>query len=215
MTTCITHGSDGQGELRHGVEGVGATVNQLLNKLGKGGPGSPLGRERLDLLLGRDLTGDQKPEESLGEGLSTAGGSRELLLALRDGESSESDTLIGIEDGSLPNETLDSSHTTVGLVDGDLTERLGSMGSTGGLDVLDLLGDDLSETLLQGLSTSSRGVGPPGSNRGLYKIHNRMSINQLFSLFITFFETPRHSSRAPLERSRHLPEFGECFGRRT
>ena len=73
-----------QGELGHGVEGVGATVNELLNELGNIGTSSPLGGQVTDLLLGGDLTSQEKPEETLREGLLTTGSLRQKLLALGD-----------------------------------------------------------------------------------------------------------------------------------
>lgn len=56
--------SDGEGELGHGVEVSGAVVDELLDELGNVGTGSPLGGQVADLLLGRDLTGQEKPEET-------------------------------------------------------------------------------------------------------------------------------------------------------
>jgi hypothetical protein len=66
------------------VKGVGAAVDELLNELGDIGASSPLGRQITDLLLGGDLTGQQKPEETLREGLLTTGGLGQKLLALGD-----------------------------------------------------------------------------------------------------------------------------------
>lgn len=60
----VLKSSDGKRELSHWVEGVGATVNQLLDELGDIGAGSPLGREVANLLLGGNLTGEEKPEET-------------------------------------------------------------------------------------------------------------------------------------------------------
>lgn len=90
----VVEGSDGEGELRHGVEGGRASVEDLLNELGEVGAGSPLLGESLNLLLGGDLTGDEEPEETLREGLGTTGGLGEELLALGDGLATEADTLI-------------------------------------------------------------------------------------------------------------------------
>ena len=120
-----------KGELGHGVEGVGAAVDELLNELGDLGAGSPLGGELADLGLGGDLTGQEKPEETLGEGLLSSGSAGKDSLALGDlkgrylaaararqlpiydagrllggvggayGLATEADTLISIENGSL------------------------------------------------------------------------------------------------------------------
>lgn len=101
-----THSVNGDGELSHGVESVGASVDELLNKLGELGTSSPLLGEALDLLFGGDLTGDEEPEETFRKGLRTTGSSGELGLNLGDSEISESDTLIGVKDGTLPDEAL-------------------------------------------------------------------------------------------------------------
>lgn len=119
-----TYSVNGDGELSHGVESVGASVDQLLNELGDGSPGSPLLGETLDLLVGRDLTSQKQPEESFRQGLGTTRSSGELLLALGDGQATESDTLVGVENGTLPDKALDTSHTTVSHVDGDIAEDL-------------------------------------------------------------------------------------------
>lgn len=60
----VLESSDGQRELSHGVKVGRAVVDQFLDELGDVGTGSPLGREIADLLLGRDLAGKQKPEET-------------------------------------------------------------------------------------------------------------------------------------------------------
>jgi hypothetical protein len=78
----VLKSSHGERELSHGVEGVGATVDELLNELGDIGTGSPLGRQITDLLLGGDLAGQQEPEETLGQGLLTTGSLGQELLAL-------------------------------------------------------------------------------------------------------------------------------------
>lgn len=148
----VLEGSDGQRELGHGVEVVGAVVDELLDELGDIGAGSPLGGQITDLLLGRDLTGQEKPEEActpkfdfsshqlkysytnsatvlltFGEGLLATGSLGEDLLALRDGLSTESDTLLGVEDGTLPDERLDATGTAIDLVEGDLVDNLGTV----------------------------------------------------------------------------------------
>lgn len=101
----------------------------------------------------------------------------EELLALGDGFATETDTLLRVEDGTLPDEALDATGTTVDLVESDLVDNLGTMlpiiqlldvdsrGLMGraiwgigvcalakSLDLLDLLGKLLSEALLQGLA---------------------------------------------------------------
>lgn len=97
----VLKGCDSKGELSHGVEVVGAAVNELLDELGDIGAGSPLSREVADLLLGGNLAGQQKPEETcacqrpyistlsgskqtFGQGLLAARSLGEQLLALGD-----------------------------------------------------------------------------------------------------------------------------------
>jgi hypothetical protein len=89
-----TNGGDSKGELGHGVKSGRARVDQVLNELGDRSSGSPVGGEGGALLLGRDLSGEEEPEESLGKGLGSSGSLGEELLALGDGLSSESDTLV-------------------------------------------------------------------------------------------------------------------------
>lgn len=60
----LLESGDGKGELGHGVQVGRAAVDQLLDELGDVGAGGPLGGEVADLLLGGDLTGQEKPEET-------------------------------------------------------------------------------------------------------------------------------------------------------
>lgn len=99
-----THGSDGERELRHGVERRRAGVDEVLDELGDGGAGGPVGRELGALLGGRDLARQEQPEEGLGQGLVTAGRLGQELLALGDGLAAEADTLVGVKDGSCGSE---------------------------------------------------------------------------------------------------------------
>lgn len=59
--------------------------------------------------------------------LLATGSLGENLLALGNGLATESDTLLGVEDGTLPDEGLDATGTTVDLVEGDLVDDLGAM----------------------------------------------------------------------------------------
>lgn len=97
---------DGNRELSHWVEGSWAAVDELLNELWNIGAGGPVSREVADLLLRWDLAGKEKPEKTLWKWLLSAWCLWKLLLALWDGQSAETDTLLGIEDGSLPDEGL-------------------------------------------------------------------------------------------------------------
>jgi hypothetical protein len=46
------------------VEGAWAAVDELLNELWHLGAGSPVGGQITDLLLGWNLAGEKKPEET-------------------------------------------------------------------------------------------------------------------------------------------------------
>lgn len=64
---------------------------------------------------------------TFGEGLFATGSLGEDLLALGDGLSTESNTLLGVEDGTLPDEGLDATGTAIDLVEGDLVDDLGAV----------------------------------------------------------------------------------------
>jgi hypothetical protein len=66
-TGLLLKGSHSQRELAHGVEGVGATINNVLDVRGNGRSRSPISRELLDLLLGRNLTSNEEPEKTFGQ----------------------------------------------------------------------------------------------------------------------------------------------------
>lgn len=123
----VLESSDGQRELSHGVEVAGAAVDELLNELGDVRAGSPLGRQVADLLLAGNLAGQEQPEETLGEGLLATRGLGEDLLALGDGLATETDTLLGVEHGTFPDQALDTTGTTVDLVESDLVNDLGAV----------------------------------------------------------------------------------------
>jgi len=77
-------------ELGHWVEGVGATIDELLDELGDPGAGSPFGGESADLLLSGDLSGQEKPEKTLGQRLLSSRSLGEKGLAFRNLESTAS-----------------------------------------------------------------------------------------------------------------------------
>lgn len=143
----LLEGSDGHRELSHGVQVVGAAVDELLDELGKVGTGSPLGGQGANLGLRGNLTGQEEPEKtcrllvSLGyscalscncqltlrKRLLATGSLGEELLAFWDSLATETDTLLRVEDGSLPDEALDATGTTVDLVKSDLVNDLGTV----------------------------------------------------------------------------------------
>lgn len=144
----VLQSGHGQRELSHGVKGARAAVDELLNELGDIGASSPLRRQVADLLLGGDLASQQQPEETFRKGLLAAGGLGQELLNLGDlrwphcetcvfmrtspdgdrsktyGTTPEADTLLRVEDGTLPHKSLDTTGTTISLVEGDLADHL-------------------------------------------------------------------------------------------
>jgi hypothetical protein len=64
---------------------------------------------------------------TFGERLLATGSLGEDLLALGDGPATESDTLLSVEDGTLPDEALDATGTAIDLVEGDLVDDLGTV----------------------------------------------------------------------------------------
>jgi hypothetical protein len=76
------------------VQGRRASVKDFLDELGNGSASGPLLGESGNLLLGRDLTGDEQPEETFWEGLAATWSFGEEFLALGNGLATESDTLV-------------------------------------------------------------------------------------------------------------------------
>jgi len=130
---------------------VGAAVNNLFNELGDFGTGSPLSGEGADLGFRRDLASQEKPEETLRKRLLATRGLGKKLLALGDGLAAEADALLSIEDGALPDKALDTTGTAIDLIKSDLVDNLGAMFLSEGLDLLDLLREELSKALLESL----------------------------------------------------------------
>jgi len=60
----VLESGDCDGELCHWVKVAWASVDELLDELGDACAGSPVGRKLADLLLGWDLTSQEKPEET-------------------------------------------------------------------------------------------------------------------------------------------------------
>jgi len=88
------------------VKGVWAPINQLLYKFGDLGTSRPFLRKSLGLFLGRDFSSEQQPEKTFGQWFVPAWRFRELFLTFRDGQVSETDTFVGIQDGSFPDQAL-------------------------------------------------------------------------------------------------------------
>lgn len=64
---------------------------------------------------------------TLRKGLLATGSLGEKLLALGDGLATESDTLLSIENGTLPDKGLDTTGTAIDLVECDLVDDLGTV----------------------------------------------------------------------------------------
>ncbi len=113
----------------------------------------PLLGQPVDLGLRGHVAGEQEPEETLRQGLGTAGRLGQLLLALRDRVAAEADALVGVEDRGLGDEALDAAHATVRHVNGNVAYLeaavlLAELGHT-----LLLLGHQIGQHISQVLET--------------------------------------------------------------
>ena len=91
-------------------------------RVGESGSVVPFVSNSLSLFFGWDFTSDEKPEKGLRKGFTTFLGSGEKLLALGDSLSTESNSFLGVQNGSFPDHGLDSSHTSIGHIDGDVSQ---------------------------------------------------------------------------------------------
>jgi len=169
------------------VQGIGTPINQLLQKLRDLRPSGPFLTQSLDLLGSRELASKEQPEKTLGEGFSSTLCGGQFLLAFWDGEVAETDTLVGVEYGPFPNQSLnarsgwphplctlhrllsgggtahlDTPHPAISLINGDLPKALPAMSSSDSFHVFDLLGDDLGHSVLErpSISCGGRSEGP-------------------------------------------------------
>lgn len=120
-------GIEADGELGHGVHVLGQAVEEGNNVRRKLRAGMKLGSQRIDLLLRRDLRGKEEPEQTLEQRLAIAllaREGREDLLALGDGQTTETNTLLRIEVGGLPKHALDATGTADALIDGNLSDAV-------------------------------------------------------------------------------------------
>lgn len=76
-----TRSSDGQTELAHGMKSRGTPVKELLDKFWNCSAGGPVLGQLGNLLWSRDLSSQQKPEETFGQRLAAARSLRKQLLA--------------------------------------------------------------------------------------------------------------------------------------
>jgi hypothetical protein len=138
-------------------------VQDVLDKLGDRGTSSPVFGKLVNLLLSGDFTGDQKPKETFGKGFRSTGGLGEEVLAFRDSLATETNTLLSIQNGAVPDESWKTTHTTIELVNQDRAKGLLAVGSTDSLHIFDFAWDKLSKTLLKG--NRLRGSGGEASMR--------------------------------------------------
>merc|ERR1711881_53889 len=129
---------------------VGEAVKHFDYVAGQVTPGGPVGRKLSRLLLGGHLAGDEKPEECLGQRLAALLGGRQNLLAFRNAQALESDSLDWVEHRGLPNHGLHASHTAVDHVDVDLANFGLAMLLSEVNDFGLLLGNELYDFLAEG-----------------------------------------------------------------
>lgn len=162
-------GGDGNGELGHWVEVVGAAVDQLLDKLGQVGARGPLGGQIAHLLLDGDFAGEKQPEKTFWERLLATGGLGEDLLTfgnLRRGWSeatslfegsdshslaTEANALFRVEHRAFPDQRLDAAGAAIDLVQRDFANDLGTIVLPQLLDLFDIFGNLGGKRLLERL----------------------------------------------------------------
>lgn len=141
---------EGSRQLSHWVHVVWEVLNEELSVVWDGGSGSKFIGDGSELSLAWELTSHQKPQKTFWQWFTSIGGLWKSGDEVRDGVSSESDTLGWVEEGGIPEHGEHISHTAQSLVDSDVTnDGLGILF----LDFLKLsllFRDDFLESLLQG-----------------------------------------------------------------
>ncbi|KAH3661179.1 hypothetical protein OGAPHI_006586 [Ogataea philodendri] len=115
---------DSNRELSHWVQSSWRSINELFHMLWQLGSGSKLLGESLGLGGSWDLAGQQEPEQCFWKWLFTTFGLREFFLDVWNGSSPEPNSFNRVQNRSFPNQTFDSSHTTVGLVQQNFSNNL-------------------------------------------------------------------------------------------
>jgi len=151
-------------ELSHWVQVAWKVVQHLHNVSWQVGGASPLLAELLDFGLRWYLAGDEEPEESLWEWLAALLSGWEELLALWDRVALESDALDWVQNGSLPNHSLHTSHTAVDHVDVDFADFGLAMLGSEGFDFFLLFWDKLNDLLSEGGNVSLLGESLSGGD---------------------------------------------------
>jgi len=176
------HGSDGSRQLRHGVEVLGEVVQQVNDVLGEIAALVQLVGNTVGLFLSGNLASNHQPQQSLGEGFSTLA-LGQLLLQLGDGVSTETNTLVGVQQRSLVNHSLNVSHTSVGLFDSAGTQNLGAELGSDFLDFLSLNRNQFLQALLQARLVLVSGIRARGNGaedrlvRGLNNVRFAQGLN--------------------------------------
>lgn len=146
---------DSHGEHGHRVELVGERKNELNYIFLNVSSVLPFNLEGIDLSLSGEVSSHQQPEDTFGERLlvelilSSGISLGEEFLELRDGVSSEDDSLVRIATGQVTHESLHTSHTTNNLLDSVVTDNLVAILLLDFLELSLLLGDDFSQDLLE------------------------------------------------------------------
>ena len=146
---------DSHGEHGHRVELVRERKNEFSDVFVNVSSILPFEFQGIDLLWSWEMSGHQKPEDTFRERLlvelilSVGVSLREEFLKLRDGVSSEDDSLVRVTTRQVTHESLHASHTTNNLLDGVISNNLVSIFLLDLLELSLLLGDDLSQNLLE------------------------------------------------------------------
>jgi hypothetical protein len=146
---------DSHGEHGHRVELVGERKNELDDIIFDVSSVLPFNLEGFDLSLSGEVSSHQQPEDTFREGLlvelilSSGISLGEEFLELRDGVSSEDNSLVRVATGQVTHESLHASHTTNNLLDSVVTDNLIAVLFLDLLELSLLLGDDLGQDLLE------------------------------------------------------------------
>lgn len=111
----VIQSSDGCWELWHWMEGGWEVVKHCNNMSWQSGAVGPFTWQIISLSLVWNVAGDQEPEKTFGQWFCATWSLRQNLLAFRNRQAAETDSLIWIQDRCFGDETLDASHASVHL----------------------------------------------------------------------------------------------------
>mmetsp|Transcript_29273 Transcript_29273/g.45487 ORF Transcript_29273/g.45487 Transcript_29273/m.45487 type:complete len:372 (-) Transcript_29273:41-1156(-) len=121
-------GAETDCELGHWVHVSGECVEDGFDVSGELlSTGVQISSKGINLLLSRDLTGQKQPKQRLQKRLAISGGalkSGQNLLTFRNGQTTEANSLIGVQIRSLPHHTFDGSSSSDALIDGNFTDDM-------------------------------------------------------------------------------------------